>query len=77
VITTPIVEDDGAEMTVAVRVSVAFNPALLIVVNAAPVLPEAIVTLGGLEEMVKFPVMLRVKLVRRNMLPLVALTVTM
>ena len=69
-------EDDGAEATVAVRVSVAFNPALLIVVDAAPVLPEAIVTLGGLDEMVKFPVMLRVKLARRIMFPLVALTVT-
>jgi len=76
VITTPIVEDDGAEATVALRVSVAFNPALLIVVDAAPVLPEAIVTLGGLDEMVKFPVMLRVKLARRIMFPLVALTVT-
>ncbi len=69
-------EDDGTEATVAVRVSVAFNPALLIVVDAAPVLPEAIVTLGGLDEMVKFPVMLRVKLARRIMFPLVALTVT-
>jgi hypothetical protein len=39
-------------------------------------LPEAIVTLGVLEEMVKFPVILRVKLARRNMLPLVAFTVT-
>lgn len=63
-------------MTVAVRVSVAFSPALFIVVDAVPVLPEAIVTVAGVEEIVKFPVMLRVKLVRRNMLPLVALTVT-
>jgi hypothetical protein len=76
VIATPIVEDDGAEATVAVSVSVAFSPALLIVVDVVPVLPEAIVTLDVLEEMVKFPVMLRVKLARRNMLPLVAFTVT-
>ena len=74
---TPMVEEDGAGVTVDVSVSVAFNPALFIVVDAVPDLPAAIVTVLGLEDIVKFPVMLRVKLVRRNMLPLVALTVTM
>jgi hypothetical protein len=46
-------------------------------VDAVPVLLEAIVRVAGLEDIVKFPVMLRVKLVRRNIFPLVALTVTM
>ena len=73
----PMVEEDGAGVTVDVSVSVAFNPALFIVADAVPDLPEGIVTVLGLEDIVKFPVMLRVKLVRRNMLPLVALTVTM
>jgi len=72
-----MVEEDGAGVTVDVSVSVAFNPALFIVADAVPDLPEGIVTVLGLEDIVKFPVMLRVKLVRRNMLPLVALTVTM
>ena len=74
---TPMVEEDGAGVTADVSVSVAFNPALFIVVDTVPDLPEAIVTVLGLEDIVKFPVILRVKLVRRNMLPLVALTVTM
>ena len=72
-----MVEEDGAGVTVDVSVSVAFNPALFIVADAVPDLPEGIVTVLGLEDIVKFPVMLRVKLVRRNMLPLVVLTVTM
>jgi len=74
---TPMVEEDGAGVTVDVSVSVAFNPALFIAADAVPDLPEAIETVLGLEDIVKFPVILRVKLVRRNMLPLVALTVTM
>ena len=74
---TPMVEEESAGVTVDVSVSVAFNPALFIVADAVPDLPEAIVTLLGLDDIVKFPVMLRVKLVRRNTLPLVALTVTM
>jgi len=44
--------------------------------DAVTVLPETIVTLAGPEEIVKLPVMLRVKLVKRIIFPLVALTVT-
>lgn len=64
-------------MTIALRVRVAFSPALFIVVEAVPVLPEAIETVAGLVDIVKFPVMFTVRLDRRNMLPLVALTVSM
>ncbi len=72
----PMVEDDGAEATAAVRVSVELRPALLTVVDAVPDFPEAIVTVVGLAEMVKFPVIWIVRFMNRTMLPPVALTVS-
>jgi hypothetical protein len=74
--TTPMVEDDGARVTAAVRVRVELRPALFIVADAVPDFPDAIVTVVGLAEMVKFPVTLIVKVVSRIMPPPVALTVS-
>jgi hypothetical protein len=73
---TLIVEDEGAELTAAAKLSVEFNPWLFSVIDAVPELLEGITRVVGVDEIVKFAVMLIVKLVRRIIFPLVALTVT-
>jgi hypothetical protein len=73
---TLIVEDEGAELTAPVRINVEFSPWLFRVIDAVPELLEAITRVVGVDEIVKFAVMLSVKLVRRTTFPLVALTVT-